>query len=268
MHLLDIPLIKAAALALELDLEQQLAAVYVFVGLFPLPVMLAGLGWSASVLERLWPTTPADELARPRFIHDHASVDVDTSRVLVDLEQRRAIQDLSGYFEAVRRGERIGPLRAGTRKLVSDISEFLEDLHALHPMHGVEEQNSLRNRQKLLAWLEDALGDLCETLADVGEESALAELRTTICESVDGVLLSLVDAMQTDDPVTWELTRQLTGDHSEMMRDIRARYLEWDPPLERGELLNVLLVTNAVEESFFLFSKMTDGLVSDFSEAA
>ena len=41
-----------------------------------------------------------------------------------------------------------------------------------------------------------------------------------------------------------------------MMRDIRAQYLEWDPPLQRVELLNVLLITNAVEESFFLFSKM------------
>ena len=70
------------------------------------------------------------------------------------------------------------------------------------------------------------------------------------------MLLSLVDAMESDDRVTWELTRQLTGDRSEMMRDIRTRYLAWDPPLQKIELLNVLLITNAVEESFFLFAKM------------
>ena len=149
-----------------------------------------------------------------------------------------------------------GPLRAGTRKLLLDVTEFLDDLHRLHPMHGVEDQNSLRNRQKLVAWLEDALGTLCETLADFDDRSALSELRTIVCESVDGVLLSLVDAMDSDDQVTWELTRELTGDRSEMMRDIRARYLAWDPPLQKVELLNVLLITNAVEESFFLFSKM------------
>ena len=251
-----VPLVKASALSLGLGLDQQLAAVYVFLCLFLLPVMLAGLGWSASVLERLWPSSPADALARPQYIHDHASVDVETSVVLVDLEQRRAIRDLSEYFDAVRRDERIEPLRAATRKLLSDVTEFLDDLHTLHPMHGVEDQNSLRNRQKLVVWLEDALGALCETLADLDDRSALAELRTTVCESVDGVLLSLVDAMESDDRVTWELTRQLTGDRGEMMRDIRTRYLAWEPQLQKVELLNVLLITNAVEESFFLFAKM------------
>ena len=251
-----VPLIKASALALELDLEQQLAAVYVFLCLFLLPVMLAGLGWSGSVLERLWPTSPADELARPRFIHDHASVDVDTSRVLVDLEQKRVVRDFSQYFDAVRRGERLGPLRDGSRKLLSDMTEFLDDLQAFHPMQGIEAHNSMRNRQKLLGWLEDALGALCETLVDLDDRSPLAHLRTTICESVDGVLLSLVDAMETDDPVTWDFASRLTGDRSEMMRDIRARYLEWDPPLQRLDLIHVLLITNSVEEAFFLFSKM------------
>ena len=251
-----VPLVKASALALGLEPDQQLAAVYVFVCVFLLPVMLAGLGWSASVLERLWPSSPADALAHPKFIHDHASVDVESSVVLVDLEQRRAIRDLSGYFDAVRRGERLVALRAGTRKLLCDITEFLDDLHALHPMHGVEDQNSLRNRQKLLAWLEDALGALCETLVDLDDQSALAELRTTICESVDGVLLSLVEAMESDDRMTWDLTRNLTGDRSEMMRNIRAHYLEWEPPLERLELINVLLITNAAAEAFFLLSKM------------
>ena len=251
-----IPLIKAVVLTLELELDQQLAVVYVFLCVFLLPVMLPGLKWSVSVLERVWPASQADELSRPQFIHNHASVDVDTSLMLVDLEQRRAVRGFSEYFDAVRRGERIAPLRAGTRKLISDITEFLNDLQTLRPVHGVENQNSLRNRQKLLGWLEDALGVMCETLAGLDDRSPLAQLRTTICESVDGVLLSLVDAMDSDDPITWDLTRQLTGDRSEMMRDIRSRHLEWDPPLRHLELIDVLLVTNSVEEAFFLFSKM------------
>ena len=253
-----VPLVKASALALGLDLDQQLAAVYVFLCVFLLPVLLAGLGWSASVLERLWPTSTADSLSLPRFIHDHASVDVETSVVLVDLEQRRAVRDFSEYFDAVRRGARIRPLRAGTQKLLSDISEFLDDLHTLHPMHGAEDQNSLRNRQKLLAWLEESLGVMCETLVDIDDRSALGQLRATICESVDGVLLSLVDAMESDDPMSWELTRKLTGDRSEMMRDIRAKYRQWNPPLQRLDHIHVMLITNWVTETFFLFSKMEE----------
>ena len=251
-----VPLVKASALALELALDQQLAAVYVFLCVFLLPMMLAGLGWSASMLERLWPTSTADVLSRPRFIHDHASVDVETSLVLADLEQRRAIKDFSAYFDAVRRGEKLGPLRAGTQQLLSDITEFVDDLHALHPMHGVENQNSLRNRHKLLAWLEDSLGVMCETLVDIDDRSVLGQLRTAICESVDVVLLSLVDAMESDDPMAWELARKLTGERGEMMRDIRTKYLQWEPPLRHVDLIHVLLITNSVEETFFLFSKL------------
>ena len=40
------------------------------------------------------------------------------------------------------------------------------------------------------------------------------------------------------------------------MRETRARYVKLDPPLLKMELLNILLVTNAVEETFFLMAKM------------
>ena len=53
----EIPLMKALVLAVDLDMDQQLALVYVLISVLPLPVMLVGLGWSASLLERLWPTT-------------------------------------------------------------------------------------------------------------------------------------------------------------------------------------------------------------------
>ena len=253
---LGIPLVKALVLSAGLDLDQQLAIVYVFLGVFLVPLMLAGLGWSARVLDRLWPTSQADELSQPKFIHDHASVDVDSSMVLVDLEQKRAVTNLSQYFDAVRQGTSVRPLRDGSRKLLSDITGFLDDLQTAHPMQGVEDLNAMRNRQKFLAWLEDALGVLCETLAELTDRSALGQFRTSICESVDGVLLSLVDAMESDDAMSWDIARELTGERGEMMRRFRVQYLEMEPPLPKLDLINVFLITNSVEETFFLLSKM------------
>lgn len=252
----DVPLMKALVLAIELDLDQQLALVYLLLSVLPLPVMLAGLGWSVSVLDRLWPNTQIDELSQPKFIHDHASVDVATSLVLVDLEQRRVVKNLSQYFDAVRRGGSLRPLRDASRKLLSDITEFLNDLQSFHPAQDVEGCNSMRNRQKLILWLEDALGVLCEMLAERAEQSALDQFRTSICEGVDSVLLSLVDAMETDDGLTWHFVRQLTGDRRAMMRKIRAHILEMDPPLRKPGLINVLLITNSVEEAFLVLSKI------------
>ena len=259
-----IPLVKAAVLALDLEVDQQLAAIYVFLNVFLLPVMLPGLEWSVSVLERLWPTSQAEKLSRPQFIHDHASVDVDTSLMLVDLEQRRAARNLSRFFDAVRRGESVGPLRDATRKLLSDVTEFLDDLRPLHSMYGVERYSSMRNRQKLLVWLEDSLGALCESLAAGDDQSTLAQFRMTICESVDSVLLSLVDAMESADRVSWDIARRLTEDRGEMMREIRTEFLRRDPPLQHTEFIDVMRITSSVEETVFLFSKME----KEFSQAS
>ena len=252
----DIALMKALVLSFDLDLAQQLALVFVLLGVVPLPFMLAGLELSVSVLDKLWPISQIDELSRPKFIHDHPSVDVDTSLLLVDLEQKRVMNDLSQYFEMVRQGTPVGPLREASRSVLSDIDDFLADLHSYHPMHGVEDRNAMMNRQKLLAWLEEALGVLCQTLNERVERSRLNQFRMSICESVDSVLLSLVDAMENGDRVSWDIVKRLTGDRGAMMRKVRVQFLEQDPPLQETEMINVLLITNTVEEAFFVLSRI------------
>ena len=252
----DLPLMKALVLALDLDLDRQLAFVYVFLNVLPLPLMLAGLGISALILDRLWPSSQIDELSQPRFIHDHASVDVETSLMLVDLEQKRVLKALSQYFDMVRQDANVGPLRDASRNVLSECNEFMNDLHVIHPLQAIEDRNVTINRQKLLFWLEDVLGALCETLGEIGDRPALAQFRMSMCEGVDSVLLSLVDAIETDDRVSWEMANQLVGDRGAMMRKMRLQYLNMDSPLQELEQTNVLLITNAVEEVFFVLSKV------------
>ena len=252
----DIPLLKALVLGIDLALAQQLALVYVSLSVLPLPLMVAGLDASAAALERLWPDSQLDELSAPKFIHDHAAGDVETALVLVDLEQRRAFANLSRYFERVREGRSVRPLRDASRKVLADLTEVLEELQTHHPGQAVEERIAMANRQKLLGWLEEALGSLCGTLAGNGDGPALARLRTTIRESVDGVLLAVVDTMESDDTMSWEIAKRLSDDRGAMMREFRIPYLEMDPPLAKADLIDVLLITNAVEETFFVLSKL------------
>ena len=82
------------------------------------------------------------------------------------------------------------------------------------------------------------------------------------------MLLSLVDAMEANDRISWEIAKQLTGDRGAMMRKMRLQFLEMDPPLQETELINVLLITNAVEETFFLLSKLETEFneISDMEE--
>ena len=252
----DIPVLKALIFAIDLDLAQQLAFAYLIVCVFPVPLMLAGLGVSSRILERLWPTSQIDERSQTRFIHDHATVDVDSSLALVDLEQRRLFKMMSEYFELVRQRKDPGPRRDALRTVQSEVSEFLVDLQDMHPMQGAENRNLLMNRHKLLSWMDDALATMCAAMIVLADRPHLRGFQENICEGVDSVFLCLVDAMEIDDKPSWDLASQLTGDRGELMRKMRVQYLERDPPLQRLDLINILLVTNAVEEVFFLLSKV------------
>ena len=252
----DIPAVKALILALDLDLAQQLALVYFIIAVLPVPVLLAGLGFTSRVLERLWPTSRVDELSRTQFIHDHASVDVDSSLVLVDLEQKRVFKMLSQYFELVRQHKDVGPLRDASRAVIAEIKEFLADLQTRHPMQDVENRIALMNRHKLLSWLERASAAMCTALLERSDWPALETFQSSICEGVDSVFLCMMDAMEIDDGPSWELASKLVGDRSELMREMRFQYLKMDPPLKKGDLINVFLITNSVVEVFFLLSKL------------
>ena len=252
----DIPLMKALVLSIDADLDQQMAFLWLFLGVFPLPFMLAGLNLSVSLLERMWPRSQFDQLSRTRFIHDHASVDAETSLALIDLEQKRVIKIIPRYFETVRAKEDGTRLREAVGRLLSAIDDCINELQALHPTQGVELRNALMSRQKLLIWLEDDVGKLCETLMQLSDRSSLNQLQTSICEGVDSVILSLIEALETDDRMSWNIVQKLLGDRSILMRKLRSDYMETDPPLERFELMNIVLVTNLVESTFFFLSKL------------
>ena len=174
----DVPLVKALILSINLSLGQQLAFFFVFPSLFLSLVMLVPLGLSVRIFERLWPATAAEELSRTKFIHDHASTDVETSLALVDLEQRRVLESLPSYFDAVRHGTALEPILKANGQLLAEIHDFLADLGEHHPMHSMELRTSMLTRQKLLCWLADLLQTMCEAL----QVLCLTHRLTTPCE--------------------------------------------------------------------------------------
>ncbi|MDE0334468.1 MAG: hypothetical protein OXI64_05870 [Defluviicoccus sp.] len=70
------------------------------------------------------------------------------------------------------------------------------------------------------------------------------------------MLLSLVDALESDDRMSWQMAKQLTADRRKMMRKVRTDYLEMDTPPQQRDLIDVLQITNAVEDAFFILSSM------------
>ncbi len=251
-----VPAVKTLVLSLPFELDQQLALVYMIGSLALLPVLLLLINPTSRLFERLWPISPIDEMSKVHFIYDHASVDLDTSAMLVDLEQKRVFGIFSQYFDVVRQGADLVPVQNACRNVLGEIGHFLDELHASSPLQGMESRNAMISRLKLLFWMESAVGAMCKALLDLNDRPGLEKFRNDICEGVDAVFLSVNVAMESGDEVSWTMAAQLIGDRRTQMREMRARYVELDSPLLQRELTNILLVTNAVEETFFLMSNL------------
>ena len=252
----DVPLMKAAVLAIDLDLAHQMAILFILLN-FPAGLILfAGVNPTARLYARLWPETAAERMARPRYIHDSALIDFDTSLALADLEQRSVLSMFSGYLDSVRHEKDVKEVRTATGAVISRIDEFLAAARARHPDGGVEAANAMLGRQKLIVWLEEQFATLCETLNLLPTRSAAGPLRSGLVEGIDAVMLVLLDASRTSDSEYRSYASSLTGDRSALMRRMRSTYLGKDMGLDEAERANVLKITNTVEQTFFLLSKL------------
>ena len=252
---LGVPLMKALVLSLDQGLGQQMAIVLLLVNLLGALAVLAAVRPVERVFTNLWPPTATEELEKTEFLHDGALEDAVSALSLVDLEQRRVFETLPRYFETVRSGTDLAALRRGLRSLLAEIERFQTDLLTRHGVASADEHNSMLTRQKLLGWLEEQVGALCEALRDLPEHSDLGNLRAGLCEGTDAVLQSLVHAMRSGDREAWALARELAGDRSEVMRAMRRKYgtawMHADGPTRS----RVIGLTNTVEQVFFLMSK-------------
>lgn len=250
----DIPLIRALILSVDLGLQQQLALVYVLVGVALAPFMLAVLDPVAKLLDRFWPATQAEQIGRTHFIQDRAIEDLSTSVVLADLEQRRILAMFPRYFESVRENAPPDDLREALTGVLSETQAFLAELSASGKTHAIEDRAALLIRQSLLVWFEERLTALCTALLWFETD---ASLRTVIVESVDVVLICLIDAVETDDDDLWEALRHLTSERGEPMRKVREAYAGDERASSHGEAFgSVIAVTSAVEQVFLILGML------------
>ena len=254
-----VPLFASAILAVDLPLAQSVAFFCILTQLVTSLFQLATLGPFARRIERWWPTTQAEALSKPRFIHDGALEDAGDALSLADREQRRLLEILSCCLDTVRRGTDVGALRDTAKDVLQRIQEFLEDLAADYPDEGVDQHISVLTRQRVLCWLDERVLELCEALRTMPRNSDLDEWRTGLIEGVDTVLLVLHDMLSADEnDESWQFTAQLTSSRSDLMSKTRNAYLGDESTLSTAERASVLRITSVAEHIFLLLSKLTD----------
>ena len=258
----DIALVKAALSASPLPMEQSLALLFVAVGVLPMAPALVLLGPLERALQRRYPESEHDALARPRYLHAQAHVDGESALMLAELELKRVLSQCSAYFQALRRGEAVAGVRAALAELLQEVGVFLEEEAHRHPSHGHERRNALANRARALRWLNQSLASLCEAFGDPAPRTWIASpidhLRDTLRESAEAALMTLIDALQDDDEFSWDAAHQVTRDRSEVMSRIRSEYFAQYPDFHEEHAMDVLLATNAFEEVFYAMKHLEE----------
>ena len=253
----DVPLLAAAVGASGVPLEQSLPMCLIFFECSTAMVRFATLEFDVRLVERWWPPTAVEALAKPKFIHDQALGDPEAALKLADLEQRRLLELLSRYLDAVRCGA--GPddeLRESAKALLSRIEEFLGDLAARCPDAESNAHNATLTRQKLFVWLEEQVSELCDVLHGLPPDSALSGWFQALVEGADVIILVLIDTLASESPTVWPSTTQLMGDRRTILRRLRDESLKGEPALTADERVKVLRLANIAEHLFLLMAQL------------
>ncbi len=252
---LDVPLVAAAVHASGLPLAQSLAMFIIFSEAATAAFQLATLHFGVRWIERWWPPTEVEALAKPLFIHDLALDDVEAALRLVDLEQRRLLEMLSRYLDTVRSGTELSELREAAKAVLGRLEEFLGDLaerclnEKMADKHG-----SMIVRQKLFTRLEEQVVELCEVLRDLPPQRSLDNWSPALVEGIDVVFLVLIDTLESDDAAAWPLTTQLARERGEDLHRLRDMSLKDEPTLAPDERKRVLKLASIIEHIFLLLS--------------
>ena len=116
-----VPLVVALLERLPFAAETDLAVFYILTSVLALPLLLGTVDRCAAALERQWPASLSDALSRPCFIHGAGAGAGGDPLARVREEHARVVRNFAVYFDAVREGWRVAPLREASRSLLDDI---------------------------------------------------------------------------------------------------------------------------------------------------
>jgi phosphate:Na+ symporter len=253
----DVPLVFGLVRALSENVGSQ--AVYVALifqfGTAMLMVLIRG-----PILDRihlLFPPSSAEVLSQEKFIHARAADSPETALLLVEKEQHRLLERLPKYIDYVREGAggTQGHHPNAYHEAFSHISGRIGETLSRISGHGLSQTTSdeLIRATKLeeqLVTLEDIVHRLVTQMLDQHDSPRADELGRNIMESIDFMILTAIDAIESKDSGEIETLEMLTQDRSSMMTKIRHNYFESEKGLstqDRNYVLDItILFENAV----------------------
>jgi phosphate:Na+ symporter len=249
-----IPLLMALLRLITPSISGRMACTYLFLNLTVASISILGLKWAPAWLEKMSPPTLEEDISRPMYLHPGSMESPETAPDLVALEQLRVLRVFRDYLQGVRDGSNasIQPLHHGALTLGREIAGFLQSL--LHQPIGAVLAIRIIASQRMeetLRALEENLFLFAETLTPCSAE----ELTSILVESLDLLLMTASDALQSRSPEDIDMLIRMTDDRGGMMERLRGRYsLDQCEDVDRVSMLQ--FATTLFERNVWLLRQL------------
>ena len=257
-HWLGLPLLLSAARSISEAVSGQaifVALAFQF-GAAALLVMLRNpvFDW----IEQQFPPTATEVLSETQYLHKNAADSPETGLLLVEREQDRLLERLPLYIDAVReepgaKCEEPSTYHAAFAEISGRINTTLSEI-SRQGLNTASSDELIRvtKMQEQLRRFEDIVFQLAAEMSRKDISARARELGNVIMESADFIMLTAIDAIQSQDESEIDTLEMLTQDRSALMTKIRHNYFESEQELsdvDRNFVLDVTIMFENVVQT-------------------
>jgi len=209
-------------------------------------------------VEERFPASEVEVLSEMEFLHKNAADSAETGLILAEKEQFRLLQRLPLYIDYLRgedsRDHKKSP--AAYHEAFLKISHNIGGTLSVISGHSLNSTNSdhlfkVTKLQEQLLMLEDIVYRLTESLTQNDLNTKAGELGRSIMESIDFIILTAIDAIESQTESEIDTLAMFTQDRAEMMTRFRRSYFNSEQELsteERNFILDItILFENAIQ---------------------
>ncbi len=205
-------------------------------------------------IEALFPPSTSESLSEPEFVHSNAAQTPELGIMLIEKEQRRLLQRLPLYIDYARSESDHTKLNSPADyhtafvTLSGSINKTLSAISRHHLNQTLAESLiSVTKVQEQLVSLEGYIFQISEQVYHYQESDRAGDLGRNMLESVDFLVLSAIDALESGDVMDIAMLASMTQDRSEMMAKLRKAYFEAEHELSNSARSFVLDITMLLE---------------------
>ncbi|HEX3730049.1 MAG TPA: Na/Pi symporter [Opitutaceae bacterium] len=219
---------------------------------------------AARWLEKLAPATAEQDLAQPQFLNDQALEDPESALDLAEREQVRLLAHLPAQLDTVRpetaatAAVPAATLHRATIAVAGEVQAFLHELADRASDRGTSERVlALQSRQALILSLDETIFGFVGTVGELRPEApAAAAFLENLGESLNTLLLTMLDALRSGDPTDRELLLGLTADRGELMERLRRNLSGGEQSLGHNQKAHLFYLTSLFERAVWLLRQL------------